>query len=924
MRILYVIGKSQYDSTAVFMMQMAHRMSEYGWDVTILDGRVECDYIKKRNIVIQSEYDVVFTINGMLLEKESELGKILLSKKNVLYCTYLMDHPMVHYQRLKNSYPYIFILSPDRNHVQFLDRYMKNIYAEAFLPHGGCGIENSISYNNRKYDITFMGSYSNPGNVWNHFEHYPLPMAELMKDTARRMLETPSLIMEDSLRMCLQNRGILCEDEEFAQILSEFWEVDRYVRSFFRDKVIRVLVENGIIVDVFGDGWEDFNTENRECLRVHAAVEYEQSLMVVGDSKISLNVMPWFKDGSHDRIFSAMMCGTLCLTDSSQYLLEQFRDGEDICFYFLEALNDLPKKVKKILQNEKESAMIAENGRKLAFQRHTWSIRAMEVIEYVEQIIKIKNKKEKLFRKTIFTLQDGLIKNIDETIFRLHRQEYLYAMRNLKEIIDRIDELLTIYEKKSELVFDENEILDILHNLFAIQEHGDYVFLADILQFKLLPFLTKMQNEYGVISQDKIEISEGYRIENTSLGNYTLAIEQNNNWIYLHSKGNPYREAAEIASFWFDKECYEYVVYGLGLGYHIQALLDIDETIKVTILESDVNVLRLAKQYGVINEENFRKRVRIILDADFQYLSALSHSLQEKQKFVVYYPSLFMIKNEFYRQQLEEYFISYSSAKTQEIRLIGNFFKNGKFFRHEVTELSDNFKNKIAYIIAAGPSLDKNIQELKRVKDNGIIIATGTVLKKMLHCGIKPNYVIITDGGEFTHNQTKDIGDCDFDLIFLSTVYYKIPEEYPGNKYVIFQKGVFKSELYAQELGLPLYDTGGSVTTTALEICIRFQCRKVVFVGLDLAYTNGVNHASDTSDVRGGLSGNVVVKDIYGKNIVSAKNLCIYRKWIEKRVKKDDAAKIEFIDATEGGALINGMKVQTLKKVIQDGEKGGE
>jgi hypothetical protein len=42
--------------------------------------------------------------------------------------------------------------------------------------------------------------------------------------------------------------------------------------------------------------------------------------------------------------------------------------------------------------------------------------------------------------------------------------------------------------------------------------------------------------------------------------------------------------------------------------------------------------------------------------------------------------------------------------------------------------------------------------------------------------------------------------------------------------------------------------------------------------------------------------------------------LDIYRKWIEKRIKGID--NIEFIDATEGGALIEGMRVCKLVDVI--------
>lgn len=922
MRILYVIGKSQYDSTAIFMEQMAEHMEACGWKVTVLDGRKEDGYAEQRKKVLQDDYDVVLTINGMLLEEDSDLGNRLLQNENVLYCTYLMDHPVIHYERLKNPYPKMFVLSPDRNHVAFMDQYMKNIYAEAFLPHGGCQSVKCIPYEQRKYDITFMGSYSAPEDVLKHFHDFPLQMADLMRDTAGRMIDDTTMTMEEALGQCLNSCGIEVNEDEFAQILSEFREVDRYVRSYFRDRVIRTLVENGIVVDVFGDGWDRFITQRGECLRVHPSVSYQESLDFVGDSRISLNVMPWFKDGAHDRIFSAMMCGAVCLTDSSRYLTEQFREQEHICFYSLKGLKYLPAKVRKILQNTDQSAGIAKNGQRLALQKHTWAARADEVMEYLQQVVPVESgldpDRDAAFKKEVILPQSGLIQTIDKVIVYLHRQEYLYAMRGLNTVMDEIGRLIPVYEKWTERIPDQNVLLEILQNLVQAQEIKDYVLLADILQLRLLTFLTQIQESYALDSGMEIETPDGYQVELTSTGSYTLAVYGKENRVYLHSNGDPFKEAAEIAAAWFDREHYEYVVYGLGLGYHVQALLDIDETITVTVLEPDENVIRFAKEYGAAAQECWKERVRIVSDTDFQYLTNLSGSLRKEQQFVVYYPSLCVLKNEYYKQQLEEYFISYSSAKTQETRLLGNFVKNRSNFQHEVTELSNGFLGKTVYIIAAGPSLDQNMMELKNVKEGDIIISTGTVLKKLLEAGITPDYVIITDGGSFTYSQTAGLTQKNIPLLYLSTVYYKILREYPGAAYLICQEGFQKSEEYAASRHCPVYGTGGSVTTTALDVCIRMKCRRVVFVGLDLAYTNMQNHASGTADVRSKAEGNMVVKDIYGHDIPTAKNLNLYRKWIEQRIQKADAAEMEFIDATQGGAWIKGTTIRELHEVIFD------
>lgn len=83
---------------------------------------------------------------------------------------------------------------------------------------------------------------------------------------------------------------------------------------------------------------------------------------------------------------------------------------------------------------------------------------------------------------------------------------------------------------------------------------------------------------------------------------------------------------------------------GLVWGNYVQALLDIDETITVTVLEPDENVIRFAKKYGAAAQECWKERVRIVSDTDFQYLTNLSGSLRKEQQFVVYYPSLSVLK----------------------------------------------------------------------------------------------------------------------------------------------------------------------------------------------------------------------------------------------------------------------------------------
>ena len=52
------------------------------------------------------------------------------------------------------------------------------------------------------------------------------------------------------------------------------------------------------------------------------------------------------------------------------------------------------------------------------------------------------------------------------------------------------------------------------------------------------------------------------------------------------------------------------------------------------------------------------------------------------------------------------------------------------------------------------------------------------------------------------------------------------------------------TEIKQKEIGATLLRQVVPVTTTALDIALRFGARKIIFVGVDLAYTGGYSHAS--------------------------------------------------------------------------------
>lgn len=98
------------------------------------------------------------------------------------------------------------------------------------------------------------------------------------------------------------------------------------------------------------------------------------------NSKITLNIMPWFKYGAHDRIYNAMLNGSVCVTDTSEYLKKHFENGKNIIFYELNQLDNLVKNVHLLLENPGFAKSIIENQKRTA-ANSTWSNRVHNILE---------------------------------------------------------------------------------------------------------------------------------------------------------------------------------------------------------------------------------------------------------------------------------------------------------------------------------------------------------------------------------------------------------------------------------------------------------------------------------------------------------------------------------------------------------------
>ena len=234
-----------------------------------------------------------------------------------------------------------------------------------------------------------------------------------------------------------------------------------------------------------------------------------------------------------------------------------------------------------------------------------------------------------------------------------------------------------------------------------------------------------------------------------------------------------------------------------------------------------------------------------------------------------------------------------------------------------------DIKDVPAIIVSAGPSLDKNIHLLKKAQGKAFIIAVDASVRATIMAGVRPDLLCSVD----PNSPERFFTGLDLEDIYWAGNNWTNPELLKKYAKHIFYYGYYGNawnKVLQEELQYPFPNIapGGSVSTEAFMLALTLGFRTIVLIGQDLAFTGGVSHTKGIGDALGDndeyiKSRQIIeVEGIDGEMLQTDYQMWFYKQWFEKAIRfyKDE---VRVIDATEGGARIEGAELCTLEEVIQ-------
>lgn len=378
--ILIIKGLAQYNAVRDFCDELQRAFCGMGCLVTLLDLTAFPDTDCKE---LFAGYDMILSFDVIGIELYNSMNT------KPFFWTILIDPPNYLHERLKQIDSDFMVSCIDKRHVSYIDRYYKNIPFTCFLPHGGIagGVPVHVQYKDRRYDVVMFGSLQNIDMVNTVVTSLKKEYDPLITDILENAMHDPSADLNILVSNSLRKFGFEFDSDMFREFMYRIRAIDTLRRYYKRISLIKGLIENGICIDIWGTGWEQFSGEliDSSLLRLHGSVNYEEAKYIMSDSRILVNDMPPYYEGSHERIFSAMQCGTIVATDKSTYLEECFIDDKDILFYDTNDIGTLATRIQALFSDHLKAQNLINNALQLSVS-HTWVSRAETILEITYMI----------------------------------------------------------------------------------------------------------------------------------------------------------------------------------------------------------------------------------------------------------------------------------------------------------------------------------------------------------------------------------------------------------------------------------------------------------------------------------------------------------------------------------------------------------
>jgi len=390
------------------------------------------------------------------------------------------------------------------------------------------------------------------------------------------------------------------------------------------------------------------------------------------------------------------------------------------------------------------------------------------------------------------------------------------------------------------------------------------------------------------------------------------------------------------------------VVLGFGLGYHLgeflKNLVRPGMVRKILVVEKELSILKLGLSVTDISHLLSNGTLNIIGGVAKEHLyNNIYHYCMEKKDVKLFAKSIavlpvnaamaldkeyYLLSMKFLRESFNQTLVNFGNSPEDSLLGLENMLLNIDYTLQYpgIIHLFDKFVAKPAILVAAGPSLEKNVELLRGLEDKAFIIAVDTALRILLKRGIYPHAVTSIERGISTLNYYTNLEEYQPKLskiyfmpatIVRRELYETCVDKYGMKPIIVYRDFAHYKWL---EVDKGTIFSGKSCANLAFKMLTTMGFEKIVLLGQDLAFgefgqthISGADHSINGMKASPKIKEEMVVKGNFVPEIKTIRTWYNFLRYYEKDIAEYSG---EVINATEGGAWIEGTHLMSFKDAI--------
>lgn len=379
---------------------------------------------------------------------------------------------------------------------------------------------------------------------------------------------------------------------------------------------------------------------------------------------------------------------------------------------------------------------------------------------------------------------------------------------------------------------------------------------------------------------------------------------------------------------------YYLVSFGVGIGYHIETLFEKYKPKSIYILECDREMLW--HSFNNYDWEPLIKKIKangsklnlIVEENEKNLLGKLNGSVQLETIIgldtltsvkISNHPKLNLVYSEFNSSKTSN-LASYMGYTVDEYNMMKNSFRNLKTGNRRLLN-KVRIKPKLpVVIVGSGPSLEKNIDFIKKVREKVILISSGSSFAVLLKNGIYPDFQAVLErakGNFDRHTELSKEYDLKRVVAILTTTIWPGSADYFKDSIFFLRPALSPLAVWCQNESEVLQGEGPQVTNTAFAFATRLEFKEIYLLGVDLGARDPARPRAENAWLTPGVEQrklNIPVRGNFGRTVFTDNPLIQQRQTIENQILKIKKKEGKVINLGDG-VLIAGAEARRCEDV---------